>query len=1057
MNKTRFFRKGLVLLCLLMINLSQGQTINTTYKTQTNATFAGLDKTKIPNKLLINQAMEFAELTDYSGALSTTNWTTKGKLTDIYNTLLMSRVQTSVPGLASPISFQTNWDNLREPSKIVLSGLYYKYSKFRSDCYPNYLVNNAGVITDKYVGGVWQNPYIDQQVFAIAPPILIYKSLSLQVTLPAALWYTNQSASVQSIEIDFGDGLGYQIMTLGQIRTLNYSASGIYEWKYKLTLTNAQILYSHSKLKIDIPAPLTPPTAPAAASSRQSSANTTSSSCPDVIPVPFTGTRQYLGTANSATLQIKYSINNTDCKIHKPLIVVEGFDSGLLGIENPFGEVSYRNFDISTYKSPDLYFELINYDIIYINFNKGRDDLKRNAYLVEDIIKDINTEKASVGSTTPNVVIGQSMGGVIARYALRDMELLGQAHQTSLFVSHDAPQQGANIPLGIQYFARHLADQYIDTPLGDYKISLAGNSGSVSIEDLQNLLESQGTKQLLSNYIDSGFNLNNTTFDSFQTELHNLGYPTQTRNIALSNGNHCANPQEFIPSTTLFSLSGGASTTALTTSVLTYLQPLTGIAFTVAAYEFNEPGLLLGILPGSSSFAMNFNANALPTAGTSNQIYHGSISYTKKIFSLFGWDPKITVNLTDRNYNNPVALSYDYYPGGKYQLPIEMQTPTLSPTLQLFINLGISVYLAPSFDFIPVPSALDIGGGLTPLNDSDYLKKYNSVTPPVAPKFSPFVNFTTSFPDEANINEPHISFNKRNGYWLSKEIDDTTNNNETFDCTYICSDSQVSGSTLLCSTSTYSAPTGASIYNWTITQGSNLVTLTGNGTSNLTLTPLANVSGAVTLSLSMGDNGAKCGNIILTKTIWVGNPSFNISRASTEEETCDTKYHYIKYVIGNRQPLETYSVQLYVTGMKASFIGDDRIMLTVPKNYVGWIEFLVKGTNSCGSTSYFMEDYINLCGAPANLSKTTETEPLFEAYPNPSEDIVNIDLRNQNNQPVKGAIISGELFDIFGLPKSNVKIIENKAIINVKGLPKGIYILNITINDKLESHKIIVE
>jgi len=62
MNKTRFFRKGLVLLCLLMINLSQGQTINTTYKTQTNATFTGLDKTKIPNKLLINQAMEFAEL-----------------------------------------------------------------------------------------------------------------------------------------------------------------------------------------------------------------------------------------------------------------------------------------------------------------------------------------------------------------------------------------------------------------------------------------------------------------------------------------------------------------------------------------------------------------------------------------------------------------------------------------------------------------------------------------------------------------------------------------------------------------------------------------------------------------------------------------------------------------------------------------------------------------------------------------------------------------------------------------------------------------------------------
>jgi hypothetical protein len=62
MIKTIFLRKGIVLFCLLVISLSQAQTINTTYKTQINAVFAGLDKTKIPTKLLINQAMEFAEL-----------------------------------------------------------------------------------------------------------------------------------------------------------------------------------------------------------------------------------------------------------------------------------------------------------------------------------------------------------------------------------------------------------------------------------------------------------------------------------------------------------------------------------------------------------------------------------------------------------------------------------------------------------------------------------------------------------------------------------------------------------------------------------------------------------------------------------------------------------------------------------------------------------------------------------------------------------------------------------------------------------------------------------
>lgn len=869
MNQLRFFSKGLALLFLFATSFSHSQTINTTYKTSINAKLAGLDKTKVPNKLLINQAMEFAELTDYSGAITTTNWATRGKFTSIYNTLLMSRVNATVSGLVSPTVFKTNWDNLRAQNKIVLSGLYYKYSKFKPNAYPNFLVNNNGVVTDKYVGGVWQNPYVDQQVFAISAPILVYKSLSMQVTLPASLWYTNQATSLQSIAIDFGNGAGYQTMTFGQVRTINYSASGIFEWKYKLTLTNAQILYSHSKIKIDIPVPLTPPTGggPQFAAAAAPIINPPPASCANIAVVPFTGTRQYLGSANSATLQIKY--RNSDCIISRPLIVVEGFDSGLLGVENSFGEVDYDKFIQSTYSSNNLYFQTIDKDIIYINYNKGRDDLKRNAYLVEDIIKWVNTKKAQAGSTTPNIVIGQSMGGVIARYALRDMEVLGQAHQTNLFVSHDAPQQGANIPLGVQYFARHLGDQFIDTPLGDFQISVA-QGATISIEDIQGLLNAQGTKQLLSNYVSTGFAVDNTVFNAFQTELRTLGYPNQTRNIALSNGNHCANTQEFNPSATLFSLNGGASTTALTTLVTTLLQPLTNIAFGYLAYEFNEPGLLLGLLPGSSSFAMSFNASALPTAGTNAQIYHGDISYTKVLFDLFGWRPQITVSLTDRTKDNqPVNLSYDYYPGGKYQLPFNFQSTTVN---NAFINAGITAYLAPSFDFIPVPSALDIGGGATPLNNTDYLKKYNSVTPPTGNKASPFANFTTSFPNNANLNEPHISFNTRNGNWLATELDTNTSNNAIFDCTLICSDAQISGGAL-CTTTNYIAPlSNATFFNWSITQGANLATLSNATSQTATLTKVGTSSGNITLSLTIGNS--ICGSTIITKTIWAGSPLF---------------------------------------------------------------------------------------------------------------------------------------------------------------------------------------
>lgn len=50
----------------------------------------------------------------------------------------------------------------------------------------------------------------------------------------------------------------------------------------------------------------------------------------------ITATKVHLGQFGAATLQIDDAGN--DGLITKPLIVAEGFDSGLLGVENEFGE-----------------------------------------------------------------------------------------------------------------------------------------------------------------------------------------------------------------------------------------------------------------------------------------------------------------------------------------------------------------------------------------------------------------------------------------------------------------------------------------------------------------------------------------------------------------------------------------------------------------------------------------------------------------------------------------------------------------------------------------------
>ena len=101
MKKILSLLKGIFIFCLLLSNLANAQSVSTAYATQINATFANLDKTRIPHKLLVDYAMEFAELSGYKGTLTNENIVNRGQFTSIYNTLLMSRVNTNVVGLVS--------------------------------------------------------------------------------------------------------------------------------------------------------------------------------------------------------------------------------------------------------------------------------------------------------------------------------------------------------------------------------------------------------------------------------------------------------------------------------------------------------------------------------------------------------------------------------------------------------------------------------------------------------------------------------------------------------------------------------------------------------------------------------------------------------------------------------------------------------------------------------------------------------------------------------------------------------------------------------------------
>jgi hypothetical protein len=1028
------------------------QTVSNNFANTINDVFEGVDLNRVPYHLLTDYAMEFVDIRSYNGVNTANNYVHKGIYTSAYNTLLMARTKTIVPELVHPNQFETNWKTARAPYTIALSGLYYKYSRIRENANPNAITVNNNKLYDKYTNGVWQNPYETDNVFMITAPILKYNYKNMNVVLPTNLWYTNQDTQVQSIAVNFNDGNGYQNVTIGQNIYVSYSNEGTYDWDYKLTLTNGQTLFSHSKLIVgNQTAPINNniykrlPNEPCNIGTLVNGFD----------QVEFQGTQQFGGVVNSATIQIRYASGNPCDNITNPLIVAEGFESGLLGNENPLGDNDIQDFiDESTINAGGLGAEINNFDIIYVNWDKGRDDLRRNALLLEDIITWINSIKTT---TNQNVILGQSMGGVIARYALADMEQNPNLnHDTRLYVSHDAPHQGANIPISIQYLARHLADQFVSTPVGDIDLPAAGG-GSVTISDIQNVFNSTGTKQLLANNINGSFNLDNSTFTTWQTELQSKGYPQLTRNIAISNGSHCANMQEIGLQDELLYLSGDIEPTILLDLIINYvpfLSSLENLGYIALAIILEDPAYLAGLLPGRTNLNARFEAKTLPSAGESANIYKGRIRITKKInFILFTLT--YNINITNREYNNPneVQLPFDSYPGGVYPVSFDLSEVN-NQTNNWLVNLNLTGRSANNFNFIPTTTALDVGGGNTLLNNNDYLVKYNAANPPTGNSSIPFANFTTSF-NNNGTNEVHISFNPKNGNWLATELDSAVGNEDVFDCSFVCEGEVIiSGSDFLCNgnTTSYNIPAGAENYTWQITEGSNLATISSSNNFTVNITANNNnLSGSVILRGTI--NSSRCDYTeTIEKEIWIGKPrawtvGFEPVICSGVLPSADDDIYSLPvspgaetYHLASNSPYLT--VAGYVNPGEGVFL-----YASQPGNYT----ITLTTSNDCGSKQSTIFVTANRCDGPGGL---------FSVYPNPSTEVLNIEksysTTNKLNTLVYDENTTYNLFE-FKLNLISKGYIKGLTTIDISRYKKGRYLLQIISGKNSETHHIIIE
>lgn len=228
----------------------------------------------------------------------------------------------------------------------------------------------------------------------------------------------------------------------------------------------------------------------------------------------------------------------------KPIIILDGIDFGSADIgprgckDGRCGDFGW--FDLSQPQlrekypqlalMPDLIDDLVqnNHDVIFLDNEYGADFIQRNAMLLVGLINKINDEKCDCDEL---VVIGPSMGGQVARYALSYMEQNNIPHQVRLFIAFDSPNKGANIPLGAQKVIEYVTN-----------VQEGANKA------YKDKLLSPACKQLLVAHCNMGGFNSDPLRGSFLSDLSSIGnYPSKLRKLTVINGSK--NAQEiFAPS-----------------------------------------------------------------------------------------------------------------------------------------------------------------------------------------------------------------------------------------------------------------------------------------------------------------------------------------------------------------------------------------------------------------------------------------------------------------------------------------------------------------------------
>jgi hypothetical protein len=1072
-----------------LTHIKQGVNI-TGCPTDTSTTFAGridyifqhLDKSQVPTGMLQEYGIDVLPPENFTGSnLNDSNYINIDEWRMLYANLYSYQINAtanmdSLGGINSALQPYNNPDSID-----ALAVMFYYYNSFKSNAITSNLVKDScDQLYD--VPGRAQSPYQTDTLFAMAPVRQSLYTGSNNFIINTSLFYTNTGKTVSSMYITT-DSTAYtwQAEPINTPFSLTFDSTGLQDLGIKIVFTDATQMIAHSKVDI-----YTNPNGSEEESVKENQGKG------KVNPLYGNGPGQgiflyydwrliadkaYLGQEDTGLVTVQLSVHNTSGHIQKPLIFIEGFDP-TTGVGHNMGYyltqlIPNITHDQNTYNplNPNPSLITLNneldstddYDVIYISFNNGMDYIERNAYLVETLIQQVNAWKAQYGVTTQNVVVGESMGAVIARYALRDMELNGINHQTRLFISHDGPQYGANVPVGYQLLVQHLAEFQIISagfqPQFPY-VYINWHDISPNIDQALDIFNSPAAKELLVQRYDLIHNSptsysiqsDNSAYANFQSEINSMGYPQDCRDISISDG-ACNGTQQFATGSQLFNGSNSSNNginyfsqlgiAALGPALNVGINPVNNIwgQFPLALFSFN------------TKMFTNFNVWSV---NNGSLLYQGEINIQRKILGIINLNDYLTkCDINSTSDMQPL----DNAPGGIYNINKFIDVSDIESSIPLkyrrFFELNV---VQPDFCFVPTVSSLAVQNPWPHLDES------------ICDSLGCLSAFDDYYAPSSNL--LHISYTQPMSDWIQQRQD------SSFNCVKICSDNiQIMGGSSLCGSSVYNlsgAPSGA-IISWTATP-SGIVSLTPNG-AQVTVTKI--MEGTITLTATIANSCSS--SFQWQKDIQIfGTPS--ISQINIEENGpscidgqslsfgatyngdsgCDLLNDGITEVdwqIMSPQPYQvTYNAGVYECS-SGSVINPGISLYFSPPTTPFMLTLKARVKNECGEWSLWSPGYsFQISGCSAYSS-------LFSITPNPASGTITITSGSTNEQYSKiGEAGNNGFIKEVKIYASSGKIVKQQQFSNnasqvqmdVSTLAPGIYFVEISNGQHAETHKLVI-